>query len=76
MWCLKFNYAKKILATGCEDGGIHMFDVYKDSIMYRGCLNKQQSRILCLAWTHDDEYIFTGATVILVFSDQFLFLAG
>lgn len=60
VWCLRFSYSKKILAVGCEDGGIHLFDVFTDSLMYKGCLNKQEHRILCLAWTHDDEYIITG----------------
>jgi len=60
VWCLKFSYSKKILAAGCEDGGIHLFDVFGDSLMYRGCLNKQEHRILCLAWTYDDQYIVTG----------------
>ena len=60
VWCLKFSYSKKVLAAGCEDGGIHLFEVFKDSIMYKGCLNKQEHRILCLAWAYDDQFIVTG----------------
>lgn len=60
VWCLQFSRDKKQLATGCEDGGIHLFDVLKDSIIYKSCLCRQQSRILCLGWSHDDKYIFTG----------------
>jgi len=60
VWCLKFSYDKKVLAAGCEDGSIRLFDMSHDSIMYKSCLNKQEHRILCLAWSHDDKFIVTG----------------
>ena len=60
VWSLKFSYSKKLLAAGCEDGSIRLFDVFRDSIMYAKCLNKQEHRILSLSWSHDDLMIVAG----------------
>ncbi|XP_002156689.4 U3 small nucleolar RNA-associated protein 4 homolog [Hydra vulgaris] len=60
VWSLKFSYSKKIVAVGCEDGSIRLFDVLRNGIMYNRCLNKQEHRILSLSWSHDDLLIAAG----------------
>lgn len=60
VWCFRFNHLKTLLAVGCEDGSIRMFEVMHDSILYKNSLYKQENRILSLAWSHDDSILVAG----------------
>jgi len=60
VWCIKFNHALNMLAAGCEDGSIRLFQVTDDGIEYLRALNIQESRILSLSWDYSDEMIVSG----------------
>lgn len=60
VWCLALNDDKTKIAAGTEDGCIVLFDV-KDAIPeYSKSLDKQEGRILSLAWYCPENVIVTG----------------
>ena len=60
VWCCVPDHAGERLALGCEDGSVRIFDVTDDSLTYSKVLDGQQGRVLSLAWTLDDESLFSG----------------
>lgn len=62
-WCMKFNQKKDLLAIGTEEGHICVFKINDKDICYEKNLNKDTSRILCLAWceTQEKPLIVTGS---------------
>ncbi|KAI7826470.1 WD40-repeat-containing domain protein [Kickxella alabastrina] len=61
VWCMATNHAQTKLAVGTEDGHIRIFDITDDKLMYQRCFDKINSRILSVAWSHDDSTIVTGS---------------
>ncbi|KAJ2098605.1 U3 small nucleolar RNA-associated protein [Coemansia sp. S100] len=61
VWCMATNHAQTQLAVGTEDGHIRIFDITNGSLVYKSCFNKVNSRILSVAWSHDDKTIVTGS---------------
>ncbi|KAJ1666371.1 U3 small nucleolar RNA-associated protein [Coemansia sp. RSA 1813] len=61
VWCMATNHAQSKLAVGTEDGHIRIFDILDDQLTYQHCFDKVNSRILSLAWSHDDRTIVTGS---------------
>ncbi|KAJ2856577.1 U3 small nucleolar RNA-associated protein [Coemansia erecta] len=61
VWCMAPNHAQTQLAVGTEDGHIRIFDITDGKLTYQRCFNKIKSRILSVAWSHDDETIVTGS---------------
>lgn len=60
-WCLGSNHNNTYLAAGTEDGYINIFTVTDDGLMYEKILDKQEGRILCLAWDATGDVIVTGS---------------
>lgn len=60
-WCLGVNRQKTCLAVGTEDGYINIFSITSDNLQYEKILDKQEGRILCLAWDSTGDFIATGS---------------
>ncbi|XP_054278746.1 U3 small nucleolar RNA-associated protein 4 homolog isoform X2 [Macrosteles quadrilineatus] len=60
-WCMALNNKDGMIAAGTEDGYINLFQVMDDSLLYEKILDKQEGRIMCLAWDATGERIVTGS---------------
>ncbi|KAG8285601.1 U3 small nucleolar RNA-associated protein 4 [Homalodisca vitripennis] len=60
-WCLAIDWQKTTIAAGTEDGYINLFQIMDDSILYDKILDKQEGRIMCLAWEATGDRIVTGS---------------
>ncbi|XP_045118529.1 U3 small nucleolar RNA-associated protein 4 homolog [Portunus trituberculatus] len=60
-WCLALSKDKKKLAAGTERGYVCIFDVVDSGVMYDRALEKQEGRILHIAWHISGDYIVTGS---------------
>lgn len=62
VWSLVANHKRNVLAAGCEDGAVRLFNIEFDELELLHVLDKQEFRVLSLAWSHDDANIVTGST--------------
>ncbi|XP_065064318.1 U3 small nucleolar RNA-associated protein 4 homolog [Rhopilema esculentum] len=62
VWCLARSPDKTQLAAGCEDGSVRLFDIKNDGLFLETSLDKQEFRVLSLAWSHCGNVIVTGST--------------
>lgn len=60
-WCMAQDHQKTRLAAGTEDGCVTIYKVTDDGVEFVKNLNKLRGRILCLAWSKDDDLIVTGS---------------
>ncbi|XP_025895402.1 U3 small nucleolar RNA-associated protein 4 homolog [Nothoprocta perdicaria] len=49
------------LLVGCEDGSVQLFHVVPGGVQYERSLERQQGRVLCLAWHPSGARIATGS---------------
>ncbi|XP_075533043.1 U3 small nucleolar RNA-associated protein 4 homolog [Dermacentor variabilis] len=68
-WCLAEDCQKTRLAAGTEDGRVCIYEVTEDSLNFHKMLNKQESRIMCLAWSKDGNIIVSGSPGAIVIWD-------
>ncbi|KAG0000709.1 U3 small nucleolar RNA-associated protein [Entomortierella chlamydospora] len=61
VWCMATNHANTILAVGCEDGCVRLFDIADGELAFIRSFDKQKTRILSLAWSQDDTVMVTGS---------------
>ncbi|KAF9173165.1 U3 small nucleolar RNA-associated protein [Mortierella sp. AD011] len=61
VWCMATNHANAILAVGCEDGCVRLFDIADGELAFIRSFDKQKTRILSLAWSQDDTVMVTGS---------------
>ncbi|KAF9190734.1 U3 small nucleolar RNA-associated protein [Haplosporangium sp. Z 767] len=61
VWCMATNHANTILAVGCEDGCVRLFDIADGELAFIRSFDKQKTRILSLAWSEDDTIMVTGS---------------
>ncbi|KAF9427540.1 U3 small nucleolar RNA-associated protein [Podila epigama] len=61
VWCMATNHANTVLALGCEDGCVRLFDIADGAFTFIRSFDKQKTRILSMAWAHDDSHMFTGS---------------
>ncbi|KAF9919581.1 U3 small nucleolar RNA-associated protein [Linnemannia zychae] len=61
VWCMATNHANTILAVGCEDGCVRLFDIADGELNFLRSFDKQKTRILSLAWSQDDKVMVTGS---------------
>lgn len=64
-WCLAVNKSKTLLAVGTEDGYLNLFSIIEDEIMYNKIMDKQEGRILCIAWEHSGRMLVTGSSDVI-----------
>ena len=62
VWCIAASRNKQLLAAGCEDGSIRLFDIQYDAFEPLKTLDKQESRVLSLAWSKCGNTMVTGST--------------
>eukprot|EP00794_Sanderia_malayensis_P018978 gene18978-20885_t len=62
VWSLAPSHKGDLLAAGCEDGAVRLFDIESGNLEPSRVLDKQEFRILCLAWSHCGGIIVTGST--------------
>ncbi|OZJ06653.1 hypothetical protein BZG36_00273 [Bifiguratus adelaidae] len=62
IWCMAANHANTVLAIGCDDGCVRLFDIADNELTFIKSFDKQNGRILSLSWSHDDKMIVTGAS--------------
>ncbi|XP_048765996.1 U3 small nucleolar RNA-associated protein 4 homolog [Ostrea edulis] len=60
VWCLTTDSHGKFLAAGSEDGCVVLFDTDYSSLQYYRSFDKQEGRILSIAWNTSLEVILTG----------------
>uniref|UniRef100_A0A131Z3W4 U3 small nucleolar RNA-associated protein 4 n=1 Tax=Rhipicephalus appendiculatus TaxID=34631 RepID=A0A131Z3W4_RHIAP len=68
-WCLAEDRQKTRLAVGTEDGRVCIYEVTEDGLNFQKMLNKQESRIMCLAWNKDGNIIVSGSPGAIVIWD-------
>ncbi|KAG0325217.1 U3 small nucleolar RNA-associated protein [Dissophora globulifera] len=61
VWCMATNHANTVLAVGCEDGCVRLFDIADGELAFIRSFDKQKTRILSLAWSDDDTIMVTGS---------------
>ncbi len=62
VWSSAANHKGDLLAAGCEDGAVRLFSIEGNNLELCRVLDKQEYRILSLAWSHCDSIIVTGST--------------
>ncbi|XP_077982940.1 U3 small nucleolar RNA-associated protein 4 homolog [Glandiceps talaboti] len=62
VWCMTVNKSKTHIAAGMEDGCIRLFEITDTGLMFDRALNKQDTRILSIAW-HDAEDIIVSGSI-------------
>ncbi|XP_021354658.1 U3 small nucleolar RNA-associated protein 4 homolog [Mizuhopecten yessoensis] len=60
VWCLTSDPTGKLLAAGTEDGCVVIFDTEYNTLEFKRSFDKQDNRILCIAWHSAGETIVTG----------------
>lgn len=61
VWCLAASTSGDQLAAGCEDGCVRLFDVTDGGLHYARAFEKQNARILSIAWHESDAVLVTGS---------------
>ncbi|RUS21509.1 hypothetical protein BC937DRAFT_92478, partial [Endogone sp. FLAS-F59071] len=61
IWCMTSNHTNTVLAVGCEDGCVRLFDIADGELSFIRSFDKQKGRILSIAWSSDDKHIVTGS---------------
>lgn len=60
MWSLRSNPQGTLLAAGCEDGTIKIFEVLDDRIQFQRNLDRQKDRIISVSWHPSGSKIAAG----------------
>jgi len=60
-WCLALSPDKNKLAAGTEEGYVCLFDITEEGLLYDRTLEKQDGRILNIAWHKSGDYVVTGS---------------
>ena len=60
IWCMTRNKSETKIAVGTEDGYIVLYEIQIDGILFDKSFNKQDSRVLSLAWHRDEDVLVTG----------------
>ncbi|XP_070686916.1 U3 small nucleolar RNA-associated protein 4 homolog [Pempheris klunzingeri] len=60
LWTISGNSQGTLLAVGCEDGTVKMFEILEERIQFQRNLNRQKGRIICLSWHPSGRLISAG----------------
>lgn len=61
-WCLAIDGEARTMAVGTEEGFVCLFSITSEGLEYNRVFDRQEGRILCLAWHPDGIHIATGST--------------
>ncbi|XP_054633681.1 U3 small nucleolar RNA-associated protein 4 homolog isoform X2 [Dunckerocampus dactyliophorus] len=50
IWAISSNSKGTVLAVGCEDGTVKIFEILEDRIQFQRNFDRQKSRIISLSW--------------------------
>lgn len=64
-WCMALNHQKTHTAVGTEEGYVCIFEAEDTGLNFFKTLNKQEGRILSLAWHKDGNIIVTGSADVI-----------
>ncbi|XP_028410149.1 U3 small nucleolar RNA-associated protein 4 homolog [Dendronephthya gigantea] len=62
VWSLAVNHEQTLMAAGCEDGCVRLFDITSEEIEYARVFSKQEGRILSLCWHKDGQILVAGGS--------------
>ncbi|CAG8440810.1 9401_t:CDS:10 [Dentiscutata heterogama] len=62
VWCMSTNNANTLLAVGCDDGGLRIFDINDDGLILIKNLMRNDAKVMALAWDNDDKFIVSGSS--------------
>ncbi|XP_068595542.1 U3 small nucleolar RNA-associated protein 4 homolog [Brachionichthys hirsutus] len=60
VWAVASNGQGTLLAVGCEDGTVKMFEILEERIQFKRSLDRQKGRIVCLSWHSSGTLIAAG----------------
>ncbi|XP_040894438.1 U3 small nucleolar RNA-associated protein 4 homolog isoform X1 [Toxotes jaculatrix] len=60
IWTISSNNQGTMLAVGCEDGTLKMFEILEDRIQFQRNLDRQKGRIISLSWHPSGKLIAAG----------------
>lgn len=60
IWTFSCNQQGTLLAVGCEDGTVKMFEVLQEKIQFQKNLDRQKGRIMSLSWHPAGTHIAAG----------------
>ncbi|KAA8590602.1 hypothetical protein FQN60_014536 [Etheostoma spectabile] len=60
IWTISSNSQGTLLAVGCEDGTVKMFEVLEERIQFQRNLDRQKGRIISLSWHPSGTLIAAG----------------
>ncbi|ORZ36271.1 WD40-repeat-containing domain protein [Catenaria anguillulae PL171] len=61
VWSLAVNPAGTMLAAGCDDGCIRLYDLTDDQVTLARTFYKQKGRVLSLAWHPSGNFLVSGS---------------
>ncbi|KAF7646187.1 hypothetical protein LDENG_00192030 [Lucifuga dentata] len=59
-WTIGSNSQETLLAIGCEDGTVKLFELLEDRIQFQRNLDRQKGRIISLSWHPTGQLIAVG----------------
>jgi U3 small nucleolar RNA-associated protein 4 len=62
VWSMDINPTNDVIAMGCEDGVIRLFRVVEHGLEYLSALEKQNTKVLSLAWHPYKPIVVVGST--------------
>uniref|UniRef100_A0A7N6F5K0 Anaphase-promoting complex subunit 4 WD40 domain-containing protein n=1 Tax=Anabas testudineus TaxID=64144 RepID=A0A7N6F5K0_ANATE len=60
IWTISSNSQGTLLAVGCEDGTVKIFEVLEERIQFKKNLDRQKGRIISLSWHPSSALIVAG----------------
>ncbi|XP_069385015.1 U3 small nucleolar RNA-associated protein 4 homolog [Paralichthys olivaceus] len=60
VWTISANSQGSLLAVGCEDGTVKMFEILEKTIQFQRNLDRQKGRIISLSWHLSGSLIAAG----------------
>ena len=56
------NHANTLLAIGCDDGGIRIFEITDDGLSLIKNYDRKEARVMSIAWDKEDRHIVFGTS--------------
>ncbi|KAM6936869.1 U3 small nucleolar RNA-associated protein 4 homolog [Xenentodon cancila] len=71
IWTISNNHQGTLLAVGCEDGTVKIFEILEETIWFQSNLERQKGRIISLSWHPSGAQIAAGMMdMIRIFDTQ------
>lgn len=65
IWCLAAGAKKAVIAAGCEDGSLKIFNCADGDLVFEKALDKQDGRILSCAFHPNNEVLASGSVDVI-----------